>query len=946
MIKRLFALMLSVLLVAGLLPANVSVVTAATSVVSAKAVGFNQSDFEEYVVESVLSLKEEIDLSVYGDYFTFRYDGNNLLQYIHDKYPALDFQGYADKYVDLYNLHTWSYGIVQPANDPYKFTLKSVSLAYYFSQSEYESRNFAYKAVAAAMVQDLKTDALSDVQKALILHDRLATHCEYDQENYDKYVQNPAYQIPPDSFNMYGALVNGMAVCQGYSKAYKYMLDLLGIPNRLCASEKAAHMWNIVTVDGKEYHVDVTHDDPVRDIEGRVYHTNFLVSTEKFKSANINSDDFDPTPVDTTYDNYFWGDSLTTFQYVNGKIYYVDNTSPSIKSWDGVTNERVVGISPFTDNFIRLCSYRDQLYYLYKNQVYRVDVSQYHPSAEAVWKPTLEDGKNAYGMKIANNELVLQCFVDPNNDPEHLISQTIGEVIDISNTLQKALSSAVNDCTYDGTEKTFIIQPVYEGESLINGYDFIATYKNNLNAGTAEVVLTAQNGYSGTASTVFKIFQKSIAGATISNISDKEYKGTEITPRPSVTLSGKTLKNGKDYSLEYSNNTDAGKATIRVIGKGNYKGEALQYFYIHPAKVTGVEVVSITANAIKLKWNKVPSGTGYAVRRMAPGDKEFKTIAVIESLGTVSYNDTHVSANTSYIYDVVAYKLVDGKKYGSVASQSIVCKTPIAIVSVPPKTITTAVVSKITEKDYTGKAITPKPTVSVGGKTLKYGTDYTLKYHNNKATGKARVDIIGKGKYVGTISKYFYIHPAKVSDVKYASATATSIKIKWKKASSGTGYEVRRKTSKNGKYKTIATIRSLKTTSYTDKKLKTNKTYYYSVVAFKTVDGKRHYGDASKYITAKTATATPKISYHKNTSTKKAKIKWSKVSGAKGYELYISTKKGSGYKRVYSGSKREYTKSKLKKGKTYYFKVKAYNKVDGKKVYSSFSSVKSVKIRK
>jgi hypothetical protein len=86
-----------------------------------------------------------------------------------------------------------------------------------------------------------------------------------------------------------------------------------------------------------------------------------------------------------------------------------------------------------------------------------------------------------------------------------------------------------------------------------------------------------------------------------------------------------------------------------------------------------------------------------------------------------------------------------------------------------------------------------------------------------------------------------------------------------------------------------------------------------------------------------------------NVKKKSAKLTWKKVTGATGYEVYRSTKKKSGYKKVATIKKAstvKYTKKKLKKGKTYYFKIRAYRTVNGKNVYSKFTSAKKVKIKK
>lgn len=79
---------------------------------------------------------------------------------------------------------------------------------------------------------------------------------------------------------------------------------------------------------------------------------------------------------------------------------------------------------------------------------------------------------------------------------------------------------------------------------------------------------------------------------------------------------------------------------------------------------------------------------------------------------------------------------------------------------------------------------------------------------------------------------------------------------------------------------------------------------------------------------------------------KKATVKWRKVTGAEGYEIYRSLKKTKGFKKiktVTSGKTVKFINSKLKGRKAYYYKVRAYKKdANGKKIYGSFSKVKKV----
>ena len=95
--------------------------------------------------------------------------------------------------------------------------------------------------------------------------------------------------------------------------------------------------------------------------------------------------------------------------------------------------------------------------------------------------------------------------------------------------------------------------------------------------------------------------------------------------------------------------------------------------------------------------------------------------------------------------------------------------------------------------------------------------------------------------------------------------------------------------------------------------------------------------------------AVPKKFKVKNVKKKSAKLTWKKVKGASGYIIYRSTKKNKGFKKIKTikkGKTVKFVNKKLKKGKTYYYKIKAFKKVNGKKVKGKFTKVKKVKIKK
>ncbi len=296
---------------------------------------------------------------------------------------------------------------------------------------------------------------------------------------------------------------------------------------------------------------------------------------------------------------------------------------------------------------------------------------------------------------------------------------------------------------------------------------------------------------------------------------------------------------------------------------------------------------------------------------------------------TVSYsNNKNIGTATVVVTGVGSYKGYTGK-----TTFKIVKKKEFSVYS-------------ISDKAYTGKEIKPTVTVKDGSKTLKLGTDYIVSYSNNKNVGNGTATVTGKNNYKGFSKKVtFKIEPRKVKNVK-ATSTTSSVKLTWDKVSEATGYRIYRYNSKAKSYDYISKVTKNSTTYYTNSKRNSATSYTYKVRAYKTVDGKTYYGNYSdsKKITTKPLTPSIKLS----AGSKKIKIAWDKISSASGYEVYRATSKSGKYskiKTVTKGSTLSYTNIKLSKGKTYYYKVKAYKTVDGKKVYSSYSSVKYTKAK-
>ena len=248
---------------------------------------------------------------------------------------------------------------------------------------------------------------------------------------------------------------------------------------------------------------------------------------------------------------------------------------------------------------------------------------------------------------------------------------------------------------------------------------------------------------------------------------------------------------------------------------------------------------------------------------------------------------------------------------------------------------------------YNGKVQKPKVVITdfYTKKTLVEGKDYTVKYENSnsKKVGSYSIKVTFKGDYTGTYSNFYGIKPRVPSKIT-ASQTITTITLKWSKISEADYYRVYKYNTKTKKYEKLKDVTS---TSLKIKDLKAGTGYKYKVRAVTKAGDLKIFSDFSAEFATATKTKTPSISSIYSKTKGKAVVKWNNVSGESGYQLYYATSKDGTYKKVksYSANKTAGSKSKLKSGKKYYFKVRAYKKTASGTVYSSWSAVKSIKIK-
>lgn len=171
------------------------------------------------------------------------------------------------------------------------------------------------------------------------------------------------------------------------------------------------------------------------------------------------------------------------------------------------------------------------------------------------------------------------------------------------------------------------------------------------------------------------------------------------------------------------------------------------------------------------------------------------------------------------------------------------------------------------------------------------------------------------------------ISVGKLTNLKATKVTLKYVSVKWNKAENATNYKIEyRKAGKNYKFKTLKTIKG---TGATVPKLSANTLYYIKVTPFATKDSKIYYGSNA---IIKVATATTSINGLKVTNNGKAiSIKWNRNKNATGYKVYrLNSKKKYVQVKTIKGNKNTAFKdTKVKSGKIYYYKVKAYRTYNG-----------------
>ena len=421
------------------------------------------------------------------------------------------------------------------------------------------------------------------------------------------------------------------------------------------------------------------------------------------------------------------------------------------------------------------------------------------------------------------------------------------------------------------------------------------------------------------------------------------YDGTEKTPSVTVIYDDIELTEDIDYVLLYTDNVEPGTATVTIEAAENssYIGMIQQNFEIRP--VLDENAVVVKPNAFEGCVNLVNVNIKATVTEV--GDHAFadcKNLRNIYFYGNCPKIGNEIFKNVKgtvyYPYNNTTWTLDKLQDYGGTITW---CPWDPQT-GKPAKRDMSLCKVTVNAKNliYDGKAKTPKITVTDSGKAMQSGKDYTVSYKNNTRAGTGIITVTGTGNYGGSISTRFTI--GKDSNIIKVSDINKTVSAKAQTVSSGV------RVSGGAKLTYSSSSKSVKV-SKTGKITIAGNFVGRAVITVKSSETSC-YKAASKKFNVTVKPAVPSITKAVNSTKSTIAVSWKGSKTCSGYAVQYSANKSfkSGVKTIYitKNSTMKATLTKLAKGKTYYIRAASYKKSGNTKILSSWSKVKSVKIRK
>lgn len=751
-------------------------------------------------------------------------------------------------------------------------------------------------------------------------------------------IDNSLQYDPYETFDLKNEISQGFAVCEGYSELVKDIFDYIGIDSKLVTTHyndgtlQKGHKWNVVMLDGKYYNFDTTYgaSTSVKIMKDFDY-AYFL----RGYSSDVMSDD--AHSYQTILDSCKTVEEIDVASQISPTDYSLNFNGNSdgyfVYSYQKISDDIVNATKNLVYNGQ---DYKEKLKLVIPGYVYGKDFKAYFNDnyVNAGTKKVTIEYKDLSGttktkdleFSIAAHDLST-TDIDKSGTTQAVYFS--GKRVSPTVTFISALNLAEN--------KDYTVS-YYRDEAC-------ATVTDNLTSpGKVYVLVKGIDNCKGLIKLSFDIVK-----ADLSNIDlqwNNSYAPTYTVQ--SFNLGDQELKNGVDYTINgitYPNGNNVGAvaqisisalpSSKYIVGSGtiklNINGSLDLSALNNSAFVTNYYTYSGNAIAPKPNLNVKIGGNSVTLQY----GKDYIVNSYVNNT-----NAGKAVANVSFI----------GNYKGSASMYFNIAKADITKLS-----------ATLGNCYYTGKSHYPSVTVKQGSRTLKNGTDYSLSGAATKC-GAYKLTIKGINNFNGSFQRIYVVRPKKVTGLKKSSNSTSKITLAWSSLSSTTSsrypiyYNVYAYDASKKAWRII--VSNTKSTSYTVSALYSNgkkvnlsagRVYKFKVIAYIYYGKSKYYGTYSDVLNAETR---PKVSnvtiYTPATSGSAVTAKWKRASSS-GYLVYISPysnfSKSVSSKLITSYATTSYRFTKLRRGKYYYVKVKAFKTVNGKRYYGSWSYVKKIKCR-
>ncbi len=536
---------------------------------------------------------------------------------------------------------------------------------------------------------------MTPLDKEVYIHNYLAKNIRYDYEAAALFENVVSFgAVVPFDWDIYGALIEGSAVCEGYSKAFSYLCHCVGINATLVSgwSSEERHQWNAIELDNEWYFVDVTWDDTDLDHEGLYFGYSCFNITSEFLAGSHT--------IET--DLYYPECTATKYLFINTEycLNFENGTVPSDYEdfIDNAIQHRLDFLCFFIDgdNSVRedlVDQFKLSLYkYIYENNC-GIDIDliffDFQCTFLYIKYPCIETGHEwdsdkrfcGVGIKCKNCNGYVEygdkCNLVQVSMQEATCTQegkvfykctkcdgTDSEIIDAKGHDAYFVTTPSGCHTYGYTTEICRVcssEEITEYTELL-GCDFKTKVlsKATFDKDGESIVKCSRCGWSGDISKINRIESF--------KLSKTKYTYNGKAQKPSVNVYdsvGKKLVYGKDYTYTCPDSKLVGKYKVKITFKGKYSGTKTLYYKITPAK-TQISKLTAYKNKIKVKVSKkIKQVTGYEIQYSTSKDFKSAKTKTIKKASTTSLTIKSLKAKKTYYVRVRTYKTVNGKKYYS-----------------------------------------------------------------------------------------------------------------------------------------------------------------------------------------------------------------------------------------------------------------------------------------